>query len=312
MNTHLMEHGKLVETKGRNGVFPIRIITEGQGSSGFYSRELLETYKDVFAGRPMFMNHPKDPNKPWERDILGISGRLSPKVEAREVDGVMGLYTEATVRKEYREFVEEFADVIGVSVYIAGDGRQDGDRYIVESLDGDDPYSSVDFVVAAGRGGRVEQMIESYRSIEASVGKPAENDGPATAGRNTEQKDSHNMENAELGAKLDKLAEALAALSGVVTPLLESLKPAEAPEGVKLGDVSEAIVEAKLPAGSRKAVYAAIESGTSLAEAIKAETERVAEIRKELTENAAEPAPVAGRVVESERKPFSLTSIAGK
>ena len=293
----LSEHGALVEGKSSAGVYPIRIITEGEGSSGVYSRELLEQYADVFAGKPMFMNHPKDADKPWERDVTTIAAKLSPKVEYREVDGIAGLYSEAKVDKRWQPFVEEYADVIGVSVYITGDGKEEGGKYIVESFDGNDPYASVDFVVAAGRGGRVERMMESYRAIETSVETGT---GAATADADSKEREQ-NMDEVKtlleaLATKIDsldtKLVEMDAKVDSVVT-LSESATAADAAK-VDALDVADKLAEAKLTESGRKRVLESVKSGATVEDAITAETS----LRDEILAEANKAPEGQVRVVE--------------
>ncbi len=305
----LAEHGALLESKNGSGKFRVRIITEGKGSSGVYSRELLENYKDVFAGRPMFLNHPKDASKPWERDVRDIAGRISPQVEYAVEDGVAALYADVSVDARWRDFIAEYADVIGVSIYASGEGREENGEYIVESFDGDDPYTSVDWVVAAGRGGRVERMLESYRQIEASATEA--DDGSSTEGQPKDNSKEITMEISELAGKVDKVLEALTALTEAHTTLAEALKPAEVetPE-VDLASVVESAVEAGLPKESRDVVVESVKAGAAPEAAIAAQKALVESIRRQVEAAVEVAEPVAGRVVESgQQGGFSLAQL---
>ncbi len=197
----ISEAGTLAPARGE-GVYRIRIISEGEGSTGVYSRALLENSTHVFANRLSFANHPKDPNKPWERGIDSIAGKTGPTVEYRVENGVAGLYTDLHVDKKWREFVEEYKDSIGVSVYADGSGidRSDG-KLIVESFDAENPYTSVDIVVAPGRGGGFVKMMEDYRSIAETSLPNEQGDSTATAEAETTKK----AENTKMEEKLDKL-----------------------------------------------------------------------------------------------------------
>ena len=314
----LLEHGALLESANGKGKFRVRIITEGKGSSGTYSRELLEEYKDVFAGRPMFLNHPKDPSKPHERDVRDLAGRVSPTVEYAVNEGVAGLFAEVSVDTRWAEFIEEYKDVIGVSIFASGEGREEGNEYIVESFDDSDLYTSVDWVIAAGRGGRVERMLESYRDIESSVGEPADN-GMATANAEAQQ-----MENQMDEQKIVALFEALTAkvdaldvkVTGIVT--LSEQSAAKVAENVDAFDVAEelttAVAEAKLPESGRKRVIESVKSGVAVADAVASEKAYVAEITKSLVEAAKGEThtDVQGRIVESQNgKPFSFNDHIG-
>jgi len=211
----LHEAGTLTKPVAGASTYPIRIISEGKGSSGVYSRELLAEYKDAFEGALSFMNHPLDPAKPHLRDVTGIAGRLVGSVEAKEVDGEFGLYSEYKPDPRWAGFVEEYADSLGLSIYISGDGREEGGEYIVESFDGSDPYRSVDVVIAAGRGGRFERARESLRAIESSLGSPTGEKPEATSAQETQQKENH-MEKEILEA-LTAIKEALVPVVSFVT-----------------------------------------------------------------------------------------------
>lgn len=267
----LFEAGKLVEGKTSRGTWPIRIITEGKGSSGVYSRELLEAHKDVFANRPMFGNHPADPSKPWERSPFEIRAKLAPNVEYKVVDGVAGLYGEAIVSPEVSKWLEEFHDIIGVSIFASGDGREEDGEYIVESFDGTDPYTSVDFVVAPGRGGGVERVAEAYRALEHGS-------APADTGNG---KDKRTMDEATIKAiieallapvaeKLTKLQESLDS----AVSLVESVKDAQ-PERVEAvdaaGELATAVAEAQLSEKGTARVLEAVKDGKTVSEAVEAE-----------------------------------------
>ncbi len=309
----LSEHGKLVEADKANGKFRVRVITEGKGSSGVYSRELLESYSDVFSNRPMFMNHPKDPDRPWERDIRDIAGRTGITEYAVE-DGIGAVFTEVTVDERWRDFVAEYADLIGVSIYASGQGREENGEYIVESFDGNDPYTSVDWVVAAGRGGRVERMLESYRAIETSVGNPTA-DGMATASSEDEKIGNHMDE--KILALVESLSAKVDALDAKVTSVVALSEQAatDAADKADAFDVVEelttAVAEAKLPEEGRKRVIESIRGGAAVAQAVAAEKAYVDAIRKQVTEAIVPVEPAAGRIVEGTvAGGFSLTDLA--
>lgn len=161
-----------VKSAGK-GIFRARLINEGQGSSGYYTKELLKTYgPTTFSeNRPCFANHSSEAD--WEngRDLTKIMGRLVSDAEYEEdADGNGALYANVKVRPEWVDFVDEYKDVIGMSISVSGEASEreiNGEkRLVVESFDDTDPYRSVDFVVAAGRGGKVERMLESAKQIE--------------------------------------------------------------------------------------------------------------------------------------------------
>lgn len=170
---------KFVETtKGKptskgKGIFEVKLISEGWGSSGYYSREMLEEYgPKVFTKNMLsYANHSTQEELEAGRDITKIVGKYTEDAVGREdEDGKYALYAPLKVRAEWQDFVEEFKESIGASIFVSGEaseGEAEGrSGYIVESLDADDPYKSVDLVAAAGRGGKVERILEAYRATE--------------------------------------------------------------------------------------------------------------------------------------------------
>lgn len=285
----LYEAGALSEAKTSPGTWPIRIITEGKGSSATYLREHLEKPENhIFGGRPMFGNHPTDPNKPWERSPFEIKAKMGPTVEYKVVDGVAGLYGEAIVSPEVDKWLEEFHDIVGVSIYASGEGYEEDGEFFLESFDGTDPYVSVDFVVAAGRGGGVEpRLLEAYRALENS-GTPDDGSAPAASRENESKEQSVEIE--ELAAKIDAVMESLTTLAGTMTTVAESIKPDEKPEI----DVAAAAVEAdrkadeaEIPVALRAPILAAAKEGGDVDAAIAEAKAVVDAVKNRLAESAA-------------------------
>src|SRR5690606_20625867 len=163
--------GKVV-SKGK-GIFLLKSINVGHGSSGYYSRELLENYGPavISKGTLSYAMHCTMEELNAGRHINKIVGKLNSDAYVPEdEDGKAALYGEYKVRPEWVHFVEESKDSIGASIFVSGEfteGEVDGIKTnIVESLDADDPYKSVDLVAAAGRGGKVERVLEAYRATE--------------------------------------------------------------------------------------------------------------------------------------------------
>jgi hypothetical protein len=287
----LYEAGKLVEGKTAHGTWPIRIITEGKGSSGVYSRELLEAHKDVFAGRAMFGNHPENPNEPWKRSPFEMKAQLGPNIEYKVVDGVAGLYGEAIVDDEVDKFLEKFHNIVGVSIFASGDGREDADTgdWIVESFDGTDPYTSVDFVVAPGRGGGVERVAEAFRALEHGT-------APADAGNGKEKRIMDEATKLYLEALLkpviDSMSKFQESLDSAVS-LVESVKDAQ-PERVEAvdtaGELATSVAKESLSEKAVARVLESVKAGQPVADAVAREKalreEFIAEEAERLIEGA--------------------------
>jgi len=176
MSRRLYEAGGTKPQSKGNGIFDVCIIKSGWGSSGYYSPQLLEaatTAQTFRPGRPSFANHPTEEEFANGRDITKIMGRLISEPEVRESEDGEGveLWAQMKVNEKWIDFVEEYKDTIGLSIFASGEvseGEAEGRKgYIVESFDPNDPYTSVDFVVAAGAGGKVGRMLESFKAVEA-------------------------------------------------------------------------------------------------------------------------------------------------
>lgn len=163
-------NAKVTASEGK-GIYEVTLITEGQGSSGYYSKELLEEFGPLTfnENRPMFANHPTEEEFENGRDVTKLMARTIEAARLVEEDGVAKLKSKIKVRPEWQDFVEEYKDVIGLSIFASGEAREgeiNGTKtMIVESFDYADPYRSIDFVVAAGRGGKVDRMVESAQKV---------------------------------------------------------------------------------------------------------------------------------------------------
>jgi hypothetical protein len=191
MNTTrlLHESGTLLESKKGSDTWRVRIITEGTGSSGYYSGELLENYGDVFNGRPSFMDHPLDVWAPQRRSSKDIAGRIvEGSVEIKTVDGIKVVEADYRPNSNWRTYLEENGDLLGLSIYVGSTGREDENgNWVIEAFAREDPYSSVDVVVAGGRGGRFEHAQESMRRIKESAGQPAPHTSVTSAADTTKE-----------------------------------------------------------------------------------------------------------------------------
>lgn len=282
------------ESKG-NGVFDVTVMTPGWGSSGYYSESMIAEYgpKVFTKNRPMFANHPTEAESNSGRDVTKIMAKLIE--DARYENGA--LRAKIKVGSAYREFVEDYMDTIGLSIFVEGDfqeGEAEGrNGVIVESFNAHDPYASVDFVVAAGRGGKVDQASEAFRVAEAAA------ETRTSSNRDGDERKT-NVEIQELGDKLDKLKEALEAFGSDVKTAIESLKPVEPAVGeVDFAAVAETVVaESALTPTARKRVFESVKTGKPVADAI-AEAKAEADEYKQLFEskNADEAAGRTGNQI---------------
>jgi hypothetical protein len=276
------------------------LAVPGKGSSGLYSEAVLREYgpKALAPGAKAFLEH--DPTRPV-KDMIGVY----PDGAFYE-EGV-GLVGDLEVFPHWADFVEAVGPHAGLSIYMMGESDAEGN--ITSLLP--DRQNGVDMVSYPGLegSGLVEKL---YEAAKASADN-AEN-GTAPADRKTESKEI-TMEISELAGKVDKVLEGLTALTGTLTTLTESLKPAEIlPEVADLGAVAEAAVKAGIPEEMRLEIYETAKEMTPTAATALVESRKklVESIAKQITESG-KIAPVvpAGRVIEGADKAFSLTSLAG-
>ncbi len=166
-----------------DGTFPVVLITPGQGSSGFYHEEIIRDYAPgAFPkGTHVYLDHLKEGETRSPEKLLGTL------VE----DTVINENGEAVNRfkplSKHREWVEEVAPIVGLSVSVLGEGRkgevEGRQTVIVESLE---PHvtNSVDLVSYAGRGGKfLESLL--LEALEAEERTPADPQTESTKGNAT-------------------------------------------------------------------------------------------------------------------------------
>ena len=164
----------LVEKAVRmDGTVPIKIIQPGWGSSGHYSKEVLQRDgpKVFKKGLHMYIDHPtptEEAERP-ERSVNGLGGVLESDAYWQD-DGPAGpgLYADAKVFAPFKERLDELAPHIGVSIRALGKaskGEAEGKKgNIIEAITA---AKSVDFVTTPGAGGRVLQLFEAARGGQA-------------------------------------------------------------------------------------------------------------------------------------------------
>jgi len=168
----LQEQGVILTEGARAGRLNVQIITPGWGSSGYYSADVLEqaSRDGIFhAGTHMYLDHPtvdEQETRP-NRSVKDLAAVLT---EDAKWTG-SALVAQVRTFGPYRDAVAEMADAIGVSIRAdaeVAEGEAEGKRgVVVEKLTNG---RSIDFVTAAGRGGRILQVLESAReAVNASA-----------------------------------------------------------------------------------------------------------------------------------------------
>lgn len=160
-----------------SGRLLVQVITPGWGSSGYYSREVLEAAgrdKVWPAGTHMYIDHPSE-SEAYDRPERTVKDLAAVTLEDARWDptaneGAGALVAPVRVFSQWRQALAEMADVIGVSIRGSAEGEM-GEaegrrgRVFTRLTEG----ASIDFVTKAGRGGRVLQVLESARTDVAEA-----------------------------------------------------------------------------------------------------------------------------------------------
>jgi hypothetical protein len=159
--SRFMESPRLAEAVTTD--YPIKLISPGRGSSGYYPPEVLKKAAEakVFkAGTQMFWNHDTDAEESArpEGDLDRLAAVTTTDAAWNESghDGP-GLYARAKVFSDYASKVQEKGPHIGLSIRAGGNRDEaatgpDGKKGVITALKN---AASVDFVTKAGRDGKI-------------------------------------------------------------------------------------------------------------------------------------------------------------
>lgn len=286
MTKRLHEAGTI--TVEPSGEFRVCLIREGKGSSASFTREFFTTANaEALAGSLSFPGHPENIWRPELRNPLSAIAEIGKNVTIEEHNGLMGLWGTYKVSEalppscpDVSKYIQQYGDRLGLSIYIETDGYVDEvtGTFVATELNGNDPYKSVDLVVAAGAGGGFDRVAESLRRIaEAS----------ATAGGKEENlmeiKDVERVVEAAI-APLTKVVESLAtALEGKAQVDAQAQVDAAAVEKAveaRLADYDKAvslISEAKLTESQSEGLRELAKSGVDITTHVEAAKKVLAE-----------------------------------
>lgn len=173
---HLLEAASLVsESASEDGTWKVRVISEGKGSSGIYTAELLENHFGAFNNVLSFKNHPTGWDGPESRDFTMIAGEVVGETWVeRDERGLTAVFANYRPDPEYKDKIERYKDKLGLSIYIEGSGYEnESGEFVVDWFNPADPYASLDVVIAPGaRGKFLESARKAYESVEAGSKKP--------------------------------------------------------------------------------------------------------------------------------------------
>lgn len=258
-----------------------------QGSSGFYSEDVLREYgpKALAPGAKAFINHDAARNP---KDMIGVYP------DGAYYEEGVGLVGELEVFPHWKEFVETVGPHAGLSIYMMGESDDDGN---VTSLI-PDRQNGVDLVSYPGLegSGLVEKLYESAHAVSVEPGVNS-----AQEKRNKHMEEEIKALRAQIEAlasaltsfiteskaATDKLAEAEAKAKDVDEVVEEALKSYE--------EKAEAIAKAGLTETQATALREAARKGTDVAPLI----EEAQKILVEVRESSAGSRTLYGEVAHS-------------
>lgn len=262
----LLESVFVQELTGKK--WKVRIIEgDTQGSSAYYSKEMLEAHSDVVKeGTRIYIDHMQEGERP-ERKAASLAGTFAS--DSFYENG--SLYAEIELFSDQVEWVKERAKkgVIGLSIHGSGQTIEENGRIVAQSLDA---IHSVDIVTHAGAGGAFIEMTESDSQKEEIMELPKE------------LLEALDNQDKQIQAAVEGMTEATQKMSEVLESMAqqEQEQEQEVEESAPTAsEIAEALLEAKLTESGRKAVYAAVEAGTELEEAITTEKDREKAILEE-------------------------------
>lgn len=152
------------------GRYLVRLIDAGEGSSAYYPPEVLQqaAADRIFAaGTRMHLDHPTD-EEAKQRPIRSVKDWASTLLEdARYNPDSQALEAPVKVLAPYRPLVDGLKEDVGLSIRAmieARPGDAPGGKPVAERFLAS-PINSVDWVTAAGRGGKVLQVLEAAAPV---------------------------------------------------------------------------------------------------------------------------------------------------
>lgn len=287
---HLLEAATLIgESASEDGTWKIKVISEGKGTTGTYTAELLENHHAAFDNILSFKNHPTGWDGPETRDFTMIAGEIQGAtwVDTDET-GRKAIYANYLPDPEYRDKLERYRNKLGLSIYIEGSGYEDEHgEFIVDWFNPSDPYASLDVVIAPGaRGKFLESARKAYESASAGEKTP-----PATAAVDNERNEMDEQTIEAIKALTVQVSALVAQKETAAVEAAQHTADAEAvASAVEAYDAAvKAVDEADLLAPQREALLASAKRGEDISAAIesaKAVKEAAIEAAGTLTESA--------------------------
>lgn len=236
-----------------DGSYKVVLITPGQGSSAYYTEELLKEQGPAAfpAGTHSYLDHPADLQNPKRspEKLLGVFTE-----DAHFVDGE-GLVSRFKPMKHWRDFIEEVKDYVGMSVFVEGDSEErevDGKNTIVAESLKPNIVNTVDLVSYAGRGGHFAESL-----VQAALKNSLEQ------GTSKEEQEQMALSDEKADALITRI-DALIASHEQLTESLAGEADARVVEGEKAGKAvaaTLAVESAEISDSMKSALIEEIKSG---------------------------------------------------
>ena len=263
-----------------------RLIGVGAGSSAYYGEEALKaTGPTAFpVGTKINTDH-----QSWRdeddypagsvRTMIGVIATTPVFLHTGEswegyTADMDGLYAMTEFLDEWASFVEQVRDYVGLSIhaqyFAQEENYTDSGQMIIDGFV-PSPINTVDLVTVPGAKGAILEAMESFQSIRDIM--------------DSDNNDSRKDEGMTLEEITEAVSSALKPVTDRLDALEEAIKPVPDAEvemvDISVADVAEAVAEAALPKSARQRVYAAVENGVVVKEAIDAEKAYIEEVKSE-------------------------------
>ena len=144
----------------RDGAYKVVLIRPGQGSSAYYTEDLIKTHAPTAfpKGTHVYLDHLKDGESRTPERLIGT---LS---EDTEIDDLGQAVNYLRPLSKHREWVEEIRHFVGLSISAKGEGRKgevDGKEVLIAEALIPHVTNTVDIVSYAGAGGKfLESLLD--------------------------------------------------------------------------------------------------------------------------------------------------------
>lgn len=270
----------------------VRLITEGQGSTGVYTKEALQgSFAEAFpVGTHMYIDHATEAeiDERPEGTLTKLAAVIAETPHWQDAPEP-GMYATIEVVEQWAPFIEQVSDIIGVSIHCGATLVQDDDLVtageptppVIESFI-PSPVNSVDFVTVPGAGGRLVEALESFKNRNAIMGS-SNNHNSERKRMDTEFKEALEALDTKLSALVEALADKAKKKDEEDEEDAKKAKEEEEDKAKKAKEAILALTDSDLPEVSRVRVAEAIARGYDAKAILDRETKLVESIRESLS-----------------------------